>query len=67
MEGEIFHTCLDLPCGAPSLLYNGYWGFVGVERLRRGVNHPPPATDEVKERVELYLYSPSVPSWPVIR
>ena len=27
----------------------------------RGVGHPP----EVKERVELYLYTPSGPSWPV--
>ena len=26
---------------------------------------PTPSSFEVKERVELYLYSPSVPSWPV--
>jgi hypothetical protein len=25
-----------------------------------------PSTAEVKERVELYLYSPSVPSWPFL-
>jgi hypothetical protein len=28
--------------------------------------HPPPSRAEVKERVELYLYSPSRPSWLVI-
>ena len=28
--------------------------------------HPPPSSAEVKERVELYLYSTSVPSWPVV-
>ena len=28
--------------------------------------HPPPSNDEVKERVELYLYSPSWSSWNVI-
>jgi hypothetical protein len=31
----------------------------------RGVNHPPPSNSEVKERVELYLYFPSRPLWPV--
>ena len=31
-----------------------------VERPGRGVNHPPPFSAEVKERVELYTYSPSV-------
>jgi hypothetical protein len=28
--------------------------------------HPTPSSAEVKERVELYLYSPSRPSWPVL-
>jgi len=28
----------------------------------RGVNHPPPSSADVKERVELYIYSPSGPS-----
>jgi hypothetical protein len=32
----------------------------------RGVDYPPPSIAEVKERVELYLYSPSGPSWPVL-
>jgi hypothetical protein len=30
----------------------------GVKRPGRGVDHPPPSIAEVKERVELYLYSP---------
>ena len=30
-----------------------------------GVDHPPPSSAEVKERVELYLYCTSGPSWPV--
>ena len=37
----------------------------GVKRLWRGVHHPPPSGAEVRERVELYLYTPSRPSWPV--
>jgi len=40
--------------------------FPGVNRLGRGVDHPPPSSAEVKERVELYLYSPTVPSWPAV-
>ena len=31
----------------------------GVKRPGRGVDHPPASSAEVKERVELYLYSPS--------
>ena len=38
----------------------------GIKRPGPGVDHPPPARAEVKERVDLYLYSPSVPSWPVL-
>jgi hypothetical protein len=37
----------------------------GVKRPGRGVDNPPPSTAEVK-RVELYLYSPFGPSWPVL-
>jgi len=36
-----------------------------VKRPELGV-HPTPFSAEVKERVELYLYSPSGPSWPII-
>jgi hypothetical protein len=31
-----------------------------------GVYHPLLSSAEVKERVELYLYSPTGPSWPVL-
>jgi hypothetical protein len=37
-----------------------------VKWLGPGVDHPTPPSAEVKERVELYLYSPSGPSWPVL-
>jgi len=38
-----------------------------VGKMGRGVARPPtPSSAEVKERVELYLYTPSGPSWPVI-
>jgi hypothetical protein len=38
----------------------------GVKRLGRGVDHRPPSSAEVKERVELYFCSPTGPSWSVI-
>ena len=28
-----------------------------IKRPRRGVDHPPPSSADVKERVEIYLYS----------
>ena len=37
----------------------------GVKLLGRDVDHPPPSSAEVKKRVELYIYSPFGPSWPV--
>ena len=40
--------------------------FPGVKRPGRGVEYPPPYSAEVEGRVELYTYSPSEASWPVI-
>ena len=55
------------PWGPPSLLYHGYWvSFLGVKWLGSGTDNPPPSSTEVKKWVELYLYSPSRPSWPVL-
>ena len=55
-------TCL----GAHPASYSmGTGSFPGVKRPGRGVNQPP-SSAEVKERVELYLFSPSGPSWPVL-
>jgi hypothetical protein len=44
----------------------GTGSFPGVKWLGRGVHHPPISSAEVKERVDLYLYSLSGPSWPVV-
>jgi len=41
--------------------------FLGVKQPGHGVTHPPPTPSaEVKERVKIYLYSPSGSSWPVL-
>jgi hypothetical protein len=57
-EGKIFRTRPDRPWVPPSLLYNGYRIFPEVKRPVRVVDHPPPSSAEIKERVELYLRSP---------
>ena len=44
----------------------GTASFTGVKRLWRGVDDPPPSSANVKERVELYIYSPSGPVWYVL-
>ena len=57
--GEIFHTSPDRPWGPPGLLYNGYRVFPGGKvRPGRDADPSPPSSAEVKNRVELYLYSP---------
>jgi len=40
--------------------------FPGVKWPGHGVDHPPLSSAEVKERVQLYLYSPFGTSWYVI-
>ena len=44
----------------------GIGSFPRVKQPGRGVDHPLPSSAEVKERVELYLYSPSGSSWHVL-
>jgi hypothetical protein len=40
--------------------------FPGVKQLGRDINHLLLSSAEVKEMVELYLYSPSGPLWPIL-
>jgi hypothetical protein len=56
--GEIFCPHPNWPWDPPSLLFKGYQVISqGVKRPGRGVNHSPPSSAEVKERVQLYLTS----------
>jgi hypothetical protein len=60
------HGLVNGPLLIWTLCRMGTSTFLGVKRQELGVNHPFPSHDEVKERMELHLYLPSVPSWPVI-
>jgi hypothetical protein len=63
--GARFTAPVQLGPGAhPAFYAMGTGYFPGVERLGRGVDHPPPSSADVKERVQLYLcYEPS---WSVL-
>jgi hypothetical protein len=65
--GRIFCTHPDWPWIPPSLLYNGYWVFLGGKAAKVWHWPPTPSSAEVKERVELYLYSLFGPSLPLLQ
>ena len=50
----------------PASCTMGTGSFQGVKRPGRGADHPPPPKRRGHERGELYLYSPSGPSWPAL-
>ena len=50
----------------PASCTKGTGSFPGIKQPRRGVDHLPPSSADVKYRVELYLYSTSGPPWPVL-
>ena len=50
-----FRTHADRLRNPLSVLYDGTGSFLQVKRPGRGVDHSPPSSAEVKERVDLYL------------
>ena len=65
--GARFSAPFQTGPGAHSASYAMVTGsFPGVKRPGSGVDHPPPSSAQTEGRVELYIYSPSGPSWPVL-
>ena len=64
--GDIFRTRPGRPWGPPNLLYNGNRVFPGVKAAGAWIYHPTPSSTKVKGGVELYMYSHSGPSWPLL-
>ena len=54
------------PCAHQTSCTMGTASFLRVKRQGRGLNYPPPSRTEGAERVELYLYSSSWPSCPLL-
>jgi hypothetical protein len=63
--GEIFCNRPGRPWGPPSLLYNEYRVIPRGKAAEAWCKPPKLSSAEVKERVELHLYSLSEPLWPV--
>jgi len=69
--GIVFQEGRGFPCrrdrsGAHSASYTMGTGSVpGVERPGREINHIPPSSAEIEERIELNHFYPSDPSWLV--
>jgi DNA-binding sugar fermentation-stimulating protein len=62
-----FSATVQVGSGAHLASYTmGTGSFPGVKRPGRGVKHSHPSSAEIKERVELYHYSHSGPSWTVL-
>jgi hypothetical protein len=67
LVGAAFSAPVQTGPGAHPASYTmGTGSFPGVKRPGCGVDHPTPSNAEVKERVEVYFYFSSGPSWPVL-
>ena len=54
------------PGAHPASFTRGTESFPGFKRPGSGVDHPHSSSAVFQERVEIYLYSPIGPSWPVL-
>jgi len=62
-----FSTPIQTGPGAhPGSYTLGTGSFPGVKWPGHGTDHPPPPSAKVKERVELYIYSPFRTLWPIL-
>ena len=53
-------------CTHPVSHTMGNRSFPGIKQPWHCINHPLPSTAKAKERVALYIYSPSGSSWPAL-
>ena len=62
-EARFSATIQTRPKAHPASYARGAGPVTGVKRAGREVDHTPPTSTDVRERLGLYLYSPS---WPVL-
>jgi len=66
--GVIFPAPVQTCPGAHPASYTmGTGSLLGIKRPESNTGHPPLSSAQVKERAELHLYSPSGPSYLVLR
>jgi len=63
--GEVFAHVQNGPGAHTPSCTIGAGSFPRAKRPELCVDHPSPSSAEVEERVEVYLYAPSGPSWLV--
>ena len=63
---DLLNLSRPAPGAHPASYTIGTRPFLGVKWPGHGVDHLPPSSDKVKERVQLYVYSPSGTAWPVL-
>ena len=64
--GQEFPHLSREPWAHPASYSMGTRSFLGAKWLGCGIDHPTPSSAEVKERVELYLFYSTGPSWPIL-
>jgi len=65
--GARFYASVQTGPGAhPASYTKGTGSLPGVKQPGPGIDHPPLSRAEIREKVELYLYSSSGPSWPLL-
>jgi len=67
MNVKFFAPSKKAPGAHPASYTAGSGSFPGIKRTECGVDQPTTSDVEVKESVELYLYSPSGLSWILLR
>ena len=66
MEARISAPIQTSPGAHPASYRMDTRSFLGIKRPVCGIHHPPTSNIKVKERIELYIYSPFGPSWFVL-
>jgi hypothetical protein len=66
VRARYFATVQTGTAAHPASYTMGTGSFLGIKQPGHGVEHPLPSSAEVKEGVELHLYSLSGLSWPVL-
>jgi hypothetical protein len=64
--GEIFWPAQTDTGAHPASCKMGTGPFLGGKAMECGFDHPPPSNAEIKEKVQLQVYSPSATSLPVL-